>query len=444
MNPVLKRRIDQIRRGWWIVLSMVVLGAGIAGAISLSQHTTYVGKSVLILSSTNRSPDQDATVGVGYAKLFNEPATVERLREAANLPADIDFEAQTVAASPILTVSATADQPAVAQDAAQRMAQAFMDDVNSVRQKGTEKAIAELQRQVDDLRAQPQPNGMVDPQLGAMQDRLDAMKGDTTNQLTELQLRAGVTETAPAFGFNFAAGILGGLLVGVFAAIGFGSLSTKMRTSGDLAYKTGLEPLAEVPGGGSATLPAASDERIRALANTISLHDSKSPVVALTDCRNARGAFDLATGLAELSAAQGLATVLVRLDATPGGSAEKGLVDAIADPHLVPTLVNAGQTGTVTTISRGISPDGAVYMTRERLGSILDEIGTRADSIIVVAPPISENMDAQIVCAATDLTILVAAAGATSATDVKAAAESLRRAHAEVLGVVMVAGTSAK
>src|SRR5689334_13747372 len=110
MNPVLKRRIDQIRRGWWIVLLVAVLGAGAAASISLSQSTTYVGKSVLMLSSTNRSPDQDATVAVGYAKLFNEPETVERLKEAGDIPEGIGFEAQTVAASPILTVAATADK----------------------------------------------------------------------------------------------------------------------------------------------------------------------------------------------------------------------------------------------------------------------------------------------------------------------------------------------
>jgi len=103
MNPVLKRRIEQVRRGWWIVLLIAGVGAAVAVLISLTQPTTYVGKSVLILSSTGRSPDQDATVAVGYAKLFNEPATVNRLRQAANIPDDIQFEAQTVAASPILT-----------------------------------------------------------------------------------------------------------------------------------------------------------------------------------------------------------------------------------------------------------------------------------------------------------------------------------------------------
>ncbi|MDT5007069.1 MAG: hypothetical protein QOJ24_4245 [Mycobacterium sp.] len=444
MNPVLKRRIEQVRRGWWIVLLIAGVGAAVAVLISLTQPTTYVGKSVLILSSTGRSPDQDATVAVGYAKLFNEPATVNRLREAANIPGDIEFEAQTVAASPILTIAATADGPAVAQDAAQQMAQTFSEDVNSVRQKGTEKAVQDLQRQVHDLRAQPQPNGVIDPQLGVMQDRLDAMKSDTTNQLTELQLRAGVTEIAPVIGLNLVTGILGGLLLGVFAAIGLASLSTKIRTAEDLVHKTGIEPLAEVPAAGSAQLAILRDERIRALANTISLQDlPKSPVIALTDCPRVRAALDVATELAELSARQGLQTVLVRVDAAEVDPAQKGLTDALADTSLVPALLQADQTEMLTIISYGSSAAGRSYMTRERLGSVLDEIGTRADTVIVVAPSISSTTDAQIVCAAADTTLLIAGVGSTTANDVQSAVATLRKTHAEPIGVVLVAGADA-
>ncbi len=440
MNPVLKRRIDQIRRGWWLVLLIAGLGVGGAALISLNQPTTYVAKSVLILSSTGRSPDQDATVAVGYAKLFNEPATIQRLKSAAGIPDDIGFQAQTVAASPILTIGATADDPAKAQDASQHMAQAFSEDINSVRQKGTEKAIENLQREVDDLRAQPQPNGTIDPQLGVMQDRLDAMKSDTTNQLTELQLRAGVTKTAPVIGFNLTAGIVGGLLVGVLTAIGVASLSTKLRSADDLAHKTGFEPLAEVPAAGSKALAGLRDERIRALANTISLQDvAKSPVIALTDCRHVRGALDLANGLAELSARQGLQTVLVHVDAAQTDPVKLGLTDALADTSLVPALLQAGDTETLTIISPGTST-GRSYLTRERLSSVLDEIGTRADAIILVAPSISDTTDAQIVCAAADLTVLVAGIDSTTAPDVNAGVALLQKAHAELLGVVLVAG----
>ena len=254
MNPVLKRRIEQVRRGWWIVLLIAGVGVGCCGvdfADSAHHLRGQVGTDPFLNWSVS-GPGRDG--GRRLRQALQRTRHRSTTQTAANIPDDIQFEAQTVAASPILTIAATADDPAVAQDAAQQMAQTFSEDVNSVRQKGTEKAIQNLQRQVDDLRAQPQPNGVIDPQLGVMQDRLDAMKSDTTNQLTELQLRAGVTEVAPVIGLNLATGVLGGLLLGVFAAIGLASLSTKIRTAEDLVHKTGIEPLAEVPAAGSKEL----------------------------------------------------------------------------------------------------------------------------------------------------------------------------------------------
>ena len=57
---------------------------------------------------------------VGYMTIFNDPATITRLRTTTKIPEDVTFEARTVAASPILAIEATADDPKVAQDAAYR------------------------------------------------------------------------------------------------------------------------------------------------------------------------------------------------------------------------------------------------------------------------------------------------------------------------------------
>jgi len=97
----------------------------------------------------------------------------------------------------------------------------------------------------------------------------------------------------------------------------------------------------------------------------------------------------------------------------------------------------------LTIISYGSSAAGRSCLTRERLGSVLDEIGTRADTVIVVAPSISSTTDAQIVCAAADTTLLIAGVGSTTANDVQSAVATLRKTHAEPIGVVLVAGADA-
>ena len=156
-----ERRIEQIRRRWWVVLLVAVVAVLAAALPLLNAHPTYAAKSALVMSSPGRTPEQDAMMAVAYSTLFNEPATIERLRSTIKIPEEVTFEAQTVNASPILTIMATTGDPGVAQDAAQKMAEAFRDDINSVRESAREDTIAGLERQQDELRdqlsAQPPP-----------------------------------------------------------------------------------------------------------------------------------------------------------------------------------------------------------------------------------------------------------------------------------------------
>ncbi len=85
-----------------------------AALTSMSSSPVYVGKSTLVLVS-NRSPVEEAPMAVGYATLFNDPATIARLRATHDIPRDVTFEARTVAASPILTIEAIAQDPETAQ-----------------------------------------------------------------------------------------------------------------------------------------------------------------------------------------------------------------------------------------------------------------------------------------------------------------------------------------
>ena len=132
--------------------------------------------------------------------------------------------------------------------------------------------------------------------------------------------------------FNLVLGAVGGLLLGILAALGMAALSTRLRNSADLLDKTGIEPLVEVPSAGSIGLDRLREDRLRTLANIVSLQDlPKSTVVALTDSRGVRGARDLAEALAKLSAQQGYRTVLVYADNDASQPAKgAGFNDALA------------------------------------------------------------------------------------------------------------------
>ena len=172
MIVAVKRRLEQIRQRWWVVLLVAVPAVAVAVSSSLLAYPTYTGKSTLVVSSPGRATDQDAFMAVGYATLFNDPATQVRLRASKSIPQNVTFEARTEAASPILTFEATADNPQVAQSAAQTMAGAFRDDINAMQQKKNQELIADLQRQLDDLWNYPEPDGSANPAVGPVADRI--------------------------------------------------------------------------------------------------------------------------------------------------------------------------------------------------------------------------------------------------------------------------------
>lgn len=441
MSLVQKRRIEQIRRRWWVVLVIAVLAVLAAALPSLITGPTYVGKAALVLSSPGRVPEQDAKMAVGYTTIFNDPATIERLRATMKAPEGVTFEARTVAASPIVTIEATAEDPKVAQEAATNMAETFRDDINSTRQKGREDTVADLERDLQKLNPFA-PDGSVNPLFTSLQDRIDQMRFDSgTNELQDLQLRAGVTKIAPKVVLNLAAGAVGGLLLGIFAALGMAALSTRLRNSADLLDKTGIEPLVELPSTGSIELNRLREDRLRTLANIINLQDLPKPaVIALTDSRGVRGARNLAEALAKLSAQQGYRTVLVCADNDASQAAMgAGFNDALADSNLVNLALKNGKVESLKMLPSGsVVADRYSRMTRDRIVAVLDQLRTGADTIIVVAPSVADTTDSQLVCAAADLTMLVVATTSSRAGDVSSAADVLAKARAVLLGAVLI------
>ena len=90
--------------------------------------------------------------------------------------------------------------------------------------------------------------------------------------------------------------------------------------------------------------------------------------------------------------------------------------------------------------------DRSSRVTRERIGALLDKLRPIADTIVVAAPSIADSteaqFEAQVLCAAAERTVLVAAKGKSRAGDVIAAAEALAKAHAALLGVVLIEGSN--
>jgi polysaccharide biosynthesis transport protein len=449
MNLLLKRRIEQIKQRWWVVVGIAALTVTLAGVSLLTAHPTYVGKSELVVSSPGRTPDQDAALVLGYIALFDNPEMIARLRGANHIPDGITFEAKPVAASPILTIEATADDAKAAETAAQDMAVAFRQDINATHEAERKQTLADLTSQLD--RTQPWSNNPINPGLATpLQQEIFNTQHDLTNELQDLQLRAGVTTNAQQGVRGLVLPAAGGLLLGLLAALGLSVLSTRLWSSADIREKTDVEPLVEVPESGSVARNRLREHRLRTLANMVSSGDLSMPkVVAVTDTRGARGAQDVAWTLAEFWAKQGHRTVLVCADDASCQEGSWGFIDALADSSWIDRFDEVLRDGAVASMK--VLPGGSVVadrssrVTRERISALLDRLRPLADTIVVAAPPMAfteAQFEAQLLCAAAERTVLVAAKGKSRAGDVTAAAEALAKGPAVLLGAVLIEGSN--
>jgi polysaccharide biosynthesis transport protein len=450
MNLLLKRRIEQIKQRWWVVVAISALTVALAGVSLLTAHPMYVGKSELIVSSPGQAPEQDAAMVQGFIVLFNDPATIARLQAANHIPDGITFEAEPVAASPILTIEATADNAKAAETAAQDMAVAFRQDINAIHEAEKKQTLADLTSQLE--RAQPSSNNPINPLLAPpLQEQIFNTQRDLKNELQDLQLRAGVTTNAQQGVGSLVLPAAGGLLLGLLAALGLSVLSTRLWSSADIREKTDVEPLVEVPESGSVARNRLREHRLRTLANMVSSGDLGMPkVMAVTDTRGARGARDVARTLAELWAKQGHRTVLVYADDASCQQGNWGFIDAVGDSSRIDRFNEVLQNGSVASMK--ILPGGSVVadrssrVTRERISALLDKLRPLADTIVVAAPSIADSsesqFEAQLLCAAAERTVLVAAKGKSRAGDITAAAEALAKANAVLLGAVLIEGSN--
>ncbi|GAA1920191.1 hypothetical protein GCM10009737_22130 [Nocardioides lentus] len=219
---------SDLSRHRWFVLAVVVLALAAAVAATVLTPTTYTGRSSLIVSSNNRSPDQDAVLVQGYVDLFDDAAYQAQLLDDAGVEEPVELSARAAAASPILVISSTADDPEVARVSAAAAARAFQADINDVRATEQEAKIAELQNRIDARRS---TDGDDSGTVNALRTELIRLEADRTDQLQELQLDAGVATEAPSVVRNVGLGLVGGLLLGVVLAVLLGGRRRRRGTS---------------------------------------------------------------------------------------------------------------------------------------------------------------------------------------------------------------------
>ncbi|MGH4012318.1 MAG: hypothetical protein ACRDTH_29845 [Pseudonocardiaceae bacterium] len=455
MSP-LRVQLERIRRRGWLVVTVLALAIGATLAASWGEETTYTAKATLTIASQNRAPEQDAVLAQGYAEYFNDGSYQDTLRDRAGVPDAVTFSARTAAASPIVYVEATGPEPELAATAAATMAIAFRDDVNKNLRADRDRAIDELKDQIAAQRAQLATLRESSPEISlitstilALQDRIAATQSDTTNQLRDLQLNAGVSSTSPNLTQNLPLAVVGGLILGCAAALGFASFENRLTTAHEVREHLSLETLVVIPRGRSSS-DHISTERLKQLANIVSLSDlERPPVIAVTAPRGAASTAWIAEGLAFYRAIQNERVLLVQADLygaprpDKGGSGRHGNPPGLAnflagDRSGLDGLLRLGENDRMQVLAPGtFSGEPYGLFARERFADLVARAKAVADLIVIQVPPITEAAEAQVICAAADRTILVIEDSATRVTDAVEACQMLEQVEASILGVVL-------
>jgi hypothetical protein len=403
------------------------------GGAARHSGTQYTGTATLITVSQNSSPDQTATLATGYVAMFIQPSFQRMLQAKLGLPADVSLTAQTAAQSPIIFISATGPDEAMVRRVAAAAAVEFLREVNGNLQAGRQSLIDHMRRAV---KADMKAGAIKVPAEVDMQDRINGINADPTNNLQVLQSHAGVSAESSGVKRTTAVALAGGLVFGCLLAWVLGAASRRLSSPAELMEKARIEPLVVIPPGGGTRAELQRERQLRQLAATVALLDVPKPaVVAVAPVERTPGTDDIAESLARYRADHGARTILLHADGAPAPlDAVEGDIESVAVRWLLASSKSGGRMREVFPVAdaQDVHPLGTEY-----LGKLVTSLRSRADLVVIRSPAVSESAESYMVCAVADRTLLVAGAGS-SADSVVAARDQMERVGVSVLGVAFV------
>ena len=207
-----------------------------------------------------------------------------------------------------------------------------------------------------------------------MQDRINAVNADPTNDLQMLQSDAGVTAKSSAAKRTIAVALVGGLIFGCLLAWVLGAASRRLSSPAELMEKARIEPLVVIPPGGGTTAELKRERQLRQLAVTVALLDVPKPaVIAVAAVERTPGTDEIAESLARYRADHGARTVLVHADGTPAPlDAVEGDIESVAVRWLLASSESGGRMREVFPVGDPQDAHGLLGM--EHLGELVNSL----------------------------------------------------------------------
>lgn len=268
----LQVQLDHIRRRRWLVLAVMAIAVLGTVLYSVVQKPAYTSTWALRVDSLDRGPEQDAVLAQGYVEYFNQPSSKQVLRSMTDLSSDVAFDARNSATSPIFYIEATAPNSDLAAASARRLAETFRVEINTQVRQSNQRTIADLRVQIsaaqDRLETLPSSSyevPLIVGEIESLRTGINDLQATTANQLTDVFGSAGVSRTSPNVVQNAALALVGGLILGVVAALALANAEDRLATSKLATDVASSRPSAQpAPGNGVTTQSVADGKESRA------------------------------------------------------------------------------------------------------------------------------------------------------------------------------------
>jgi capsular exopolysaccharide synthesis family protein len=418
-----------IRRSWWVIVLLVVVGTGVSAYITSRIAPTYASKVTFFVATpgggdTNAlQAQQVAQLQVNsYVQLLSSEGLSKRLVGSPGL-GDLtasQIESRITPSAPVNTVLVTAT----------------VKDTSTSRALALTRAIAtEFPPLVESLSTSTKARTV-----------LHVVSGPTLNH----------SPVSPHKTLNIGLGFLVGLALGLTLAFLRLLLDTSVRTAEQVEAATGVTVIGSIGYDKNARRQpiilesqarSVRAESFRQLRTNLQFTDVDHGVrvVVVTSSFANEGKSTVATNLAIVFAESGDRVLLIEADLRKPRVADYlgleravGLTNVlVGQVELDDVLQPWGSTNLTVLASGSIPPNPSELLGSDNMRELIATLRGRFDVIIFDSPPLLPVTDAAVTSALADGVVMVVRHGKTGASHLEQAARALRSVDARVLGVVL-------
>jgi succinoglycan biosynthesis transport protein ExoP len=467
------RYLDTMRERWWLVVLTTILAVAIASVYVATAPKRYTAEADLLV--TPIAGNEAASSGLGLISTTNDPSqtvsTAARLvstyavaaETAANLHAREppqallgDIKAEPIASSSLVAVQAVRGSAKQAAELADAFAAAAVNVGTSQLHTAIGVQLPLLKRRLASLPAAEQTGP------GTLGERVASLEALAAAPDPTLRVASSATPppgpSSPKKKLALAAGLVGGLIIGLGAAFASQALDPRLRREEQLRSLFRLPLLARIPrvetrrGDGplvpSRLTPAAS-EAFRTLRATLAATVGEGvQSVLITSSSEAEGKSSTAINFAEALALAGQRTLLIEgdlrrptiaraLGIQPIMGIGAVLVNDVSMEDAIVTTSEYGPNLGFLLVERN-APSLADRLSLPTARKLVSDAEALSDVVVIDSPPLTQVIDALPIAQEVDAVLIMARVGTSRLNRLVTLGEILDQGGITPAGIVVI------